>query len=64
MKRRRMATGHTSAIQAWSTTILIFSESHELYMAVYAIERQISQRLVQPDRMNWDQVMDHFSKGM
>jgi len=37
--KRRTATGflHTFAIQAQSA-ILIFSESHELYMAVQAIE--------------------------
>jgi len=31
-------------------------------MAVNTIEWQISQHLKQPDRTNWDQVMDHFLK--
>jgi len=52
-----MATGflHSSETQVRSTIL----ESCELYMAVHAIE---CQRLL--DRMNWDQVMDHFVKGL
>jgi len=58
-----MATGflHTSGIQAQSA-IFNSPQSHELYMAVLAIEWCISQRLKEPDIMIWDQVMDHFLK--
>jgi len=47
MKRQRIVAGflHTSTIQAWSA-ILIFLESHELYMTVHAIEWQIGQHLL------------------
>jgi len=31
-------------------------------MAVHNIKWQINQSLVRLDRMNWDQVMDHFLK--
>jgi len=33
-------------------------------MAVHTIEWQISQCLLGPDITNWDQVMDHFLKGL
>jgi len=60
MKQRRTATGF---LQSWlSLPYLIISESHELYIAVHAIEWQFSQCLEQVDTMNWDQVMDHFLK--
>jgi len=58
MKQRRMATGfpHISAIQAQSAIFIYLGIMWAIYMAVHAIEWQISQRLVQLDR---DQVMDH-----
>jgi len=31
-------------------------------MAVHAIEWQISQHLLGPDKTDWDQVMEHFLK--
>jgi len=57
-----MATGflHTSTILSRSAMFNLC----ELYIAVLAIEWQISQYFKQPDRTNWEQVMDHFSKGM
>jgi len=58
MKQRRTATSflHTSAVHHF----FLILESCELYEAVHTIEWQIAQSLVRPDRVNWDQVMDHF----
>jgi len=60
IKQRRMVTGflHTSGILAWSA-IFNSLQSHELYMAVLAIEWQISQHLKE---LTWHQVMDDFLK--
>jgi len=60
MKRQRTVTGFFTLLQSWFGTsfFIIF----ELYMAVHAIEWQISQHLEQPDRTNWDQVIGHFLK--
>ena len=38
------------------------AESHELYIALLAIEWQISQRLFGVNGINWDQVIDYFLK--
>jgi len=58
-----MAIGflHTSGIQA-QFTIFNSPHSRELYMAVLAIEKRISQCLKEQDTMTWDQVMDPFLK--
>jgi len=58
--QQRTATGslHTSGIQTCSA-MFNSPQSRELYMAVLAIEWQISQRLKE---LTWDQVMDHFLK--
>jgi len=66
MKQRRTATGflHTPTIQGQSAIFKIILESHELYMAVHAIEWGISQCFAQPDRTYWDTIFKKYAKGL